>query len=160
MIRSGSLLPAAVTVLMVGCLESLKEAPDSPASAPSGAVFLGNVLTATGAAVVGATGDINIYREDATYVGGRSFTTDQAGEFAETIILAYAGAFEASVQIMIVPPSDLGLLPNIVTGSVPFTSGVTDTLRVTITLSEAEPTPESLHGSHSLAAGESERGSR
>jgi hypothetical protein len=43
---------------------------------------------------------------------------------------------------------------------VPFTSGITDTLRVTITLSEAEPTPESLHESHSLTAGGNERGSR
>lgn len=132
----------ASTLLVAACLEPLREAPDAPRGQPGGAVFLGAVTTTTGAAVPGAAGQINVFRPDAggtpSYVGGQTFVTDGMGEFAETLVLAYVGAFNASVVIVVHPPADLALRPDSVSGTVPFTAGVTDTLRVTVTLAPVQ----------------------
>ena len=136
MIRNASVpLLAALSVALAGCLDPLREGPTLPAEPSAGAVVLGAVSTTTGAAVAGAAGEIDVYRESTDeYVGGETFTTDGMGEFAKLVFLAYVGRFQASVRIVIVPPTGLGLLPDTVTGRVPFTPGVSDTLRVSVTL--------------------------
>jgi hypothetical protein len=130
------------TLLVAACLAPLRDAPDGPGGEPTGAVFLGAVTTAAGVVVPGAAGQINVYRTDAggtlSYVGGQTFTTDGMGEFAETLVLAYAGTFEASAVIAVVPPAHLALRPDSASGTVSFTAGVTDTLRVRITLAATQ----------------------
>lgn len=135
-----AVLLAAVAVT-AGCLEPLREGPADPPDLPSGAAFLGAVSTADGVAVVGALGEISAYRMDGgAYVGGMTFTTDETGEFAETLVLAGAGNFVATVEIVVFPPDSLALQPGTATGTIPFTTGITDTLRLSITL-DAGPGP-------------------
>jgi hypothetical protein len=130
--------PVALLVGLVACLEPLRDNPVPPGPTPAGAVILGAARSAAGTAVAGAAGEIDVFRDNgdgsADFVGGVTFTTDGMGEFAARVVLAYVGEFDASVQVVVIPPAALGLHPDTATGTVPFTTGVTDTLTVRLTL--------------------------
>ena len=132
------ILPSASAALSMGCIEPLREGPDPPANPSAGAVILGAARTSAGVAVAGATGEINVYREltdgSLAYVGGVPLTTDQMGEFDETVVLADVGLFNAKVRVVIDPPAHFGLQRDSAEGTVPFTADANDTLRLTITL--------------------------